>query len=535
MPQAGERARHLLGLRLADARIDAHADVGDVGPRHSAQLPHDAGLRRAHLPLGQRTGRVDVREVPLEAGGRHAFARLGRGGEDLRRRSGLPPPRPVGSDRGRRVPGVGARPADVHRGAGGEVQLRRARRDQDRARGAGAGAARSARMVLNRNPDNFFAETEQVAFCTAHIVPGLDFTQRSAAGGPHPLVRRHADHAPGRPELPRDPDQRAGRAGRTTTSATACIARRSTAAAWPTSRTRWAAAARSRPARAGFTSFREPIEDDKVRGKPEKFADHYTQATLFSNSQTPVEQAHIIRGLPLRADARCRCRRSASAWCRDARQRRRRAGARRVADGLGIGRARRRCRRCSSARTKRRRSSASPALSLFARPGDGSIRTRRVAILVADGVDGAVGRRRCTRRCSRTAPCRASSARASARSRRADGETIEVEVTLETTPSVLYDALVLPGRRSRRSTALGTSATRSSSSRTSTATARPSWRSAPADELLEKASIPPELLEGRRIPASCWRPTLPARRGRSSPRSPGIGTGSAGRTRRACS
>ena len=51
------------------------------------------------------------------------------------------------------------------------------------------------RMVLNRNPDNFFAETEQVAFCAAHIVPGPGFQQRSAAGGPHSLLRRHADLA----------------------------------------------------------------------------------------------------------------------------------------------------------------------------------------------------------------------------------------------------------------------------------------------------------------------------------------------------
>ena len=47
----GVRARHVLGLRLADARVDAHAHVGDVGPRDPAQLPHDAGLRRAHVPL----------------------------------------------------------------------------------------------------------------------------------------------------------------------------------------------------------------------------------------------------------------------------------------------------------------------------------------------------------------------------------------------------------------------------------------------------------------------------------------------------
>ena len=54
MPQAAIGARHLLGLRLADARVDPHADVGDVRPRHPAQLPHDAGLRRAHLPARQR-------------------------------------------------------------------------------------------------------------------------------------------------------------------------------------------------------------------------------------------------------------------------------------------------------------------------------------------------------------------------------------------------------------------------------------------------------------------------------------------------
>ena len=47
---------------------------------------------------------------------------------------------------------------------------------------------------------------------------------------------------------------------------------------------------------AGFTSFREPIAGDKVRGNPERFADHYTQATLFWNSQTPVEKAHIVGG-----------------------------------------------------------------------------------------------------------------------------------------------------------------------------------------------------------------------------------------------
>ena len=51
------RARHVLGFRLAHAGIHAHADVGDVGSRHPAQLPHDAGVRRAHVSLRQRARR----------------------------------------------------------------------------------------------------------------------------------------------------------------------------------------------------------------------------------------------------------------------------------------------------------------------------------------------------------------------------------------------------------------------------------------------------------------------------------------------
>ena len=57
------------------------------------------------------------------------------------------------------------------------------------------------RMVLDRMPDNFFAETEQVAFCTQNIVPGIDFTNDPPAAGPEFLVPRHPDQAPGRAEL----------------------------------------------------------------------------------------------------------------------------------------------------------------------------------------------------------------------------------------------------------------------------------------------------------------------------------------------
>ncbi len=96
-------ARHVLGLHLADAGIDAHDHVGHVGPRDPAQLPHDGRVRRAHLPARQRSRRVTLREVPLEAAARRAFGAVGRGAEDLREGSRLPPARSLGGDRDRRL------------------------------------------------------------------------------------------------------------------------------------------------------------------------------------------------------------------------------------------------------------------------------------------------------------------------------------------------------------------------------------------------------------------------------------------------
>ena len=87
--------------------------------------------------------------------------------------------------------------------------------------------------------------------------------------------------------------------------------------------------------------------------------------------------------------------------------------------------------------------SVSPALSLFARPGDGSIRTRRVAILVADGCDGAALTALADRLTDEGAvPRFVSTTLGSVQP--ATGDAIEVDVSLEAAPAVLYDALVLP-------------------------------------------------------------------------------------------
>ena len=191
---------------------------------------------------------------------------------------------------------------------------------------------------------------------------------------------------------------------------------------------------------AGFVSFPEPIDDDKVRGKPEKFADHYTQATLFWSSQTPVEQAHIVAGVPLRADARADARRSASASspCSPTSTA---SSPSTVAEGLGIDvpAPLPRVARIAAAPEVE----VSPALSLLARPP-------RAASTARAGRDPR--RRRHARRSARlvydalgagAAPYRATSREARHRDA-GTGDPIAVDVTLEAAPSVLFDAVVLP-------------------------------------------------------------------------------------------
>ena len=339
-------------------------------------------------------------------------------------------------------PGIRAGTADLHRRTGGGLHLRRARRHEDRARGARAdrpgrpaGAEPESRQLLRRNRAGGVLRGARRA---RHRL-----LERSAARRSHSFVRRHADFTAGRSQLPRD--SRSTRRSRrsTTTSVTACIVRRSIAAGSPTSPIPWAVAVRSRPARRASSRFRSlaRTSDHKVRGKAERFADHYTQATLFWNSQTDVEKQHIINAFRFelsRVQTPAVRERMVSGLMNVATEL-----AEGVAAGLGI-------REMPAPMPKvmtrdvTPEVSVSPALSLFARPGDGSIRTRRVAILVADGCDGdaARGPRRSAdeRRCG--SALRVDDARFGAAGRPASA--IEVDVSLEAAPAVLYDALVLP-------------------------------------------------------------------------------------------
>ncbi len=300
------------------------------------------------------------------------------------------------------------------------------------------------RMVLNRNPDNFFAETEQVAFCTAHVIPGIDFsndpllhgrihsyvdTQITRLGGANfheipinaPLVPVHNNQRDGlhRQAIPRgrvayEPNSLGG----------GCPFQAGT---------------------AGFISFPKAIERsnapvDKVRGKPEKFAEHYSQARLFFNSQTEVEKTHIVGAFRFELSKvtvpaiRLRMISSLLNVSKDL--------ASAVAAGLGV--------EVPDAMPKAVKTAPKPEvvssskLSLTALPGEGDIATRKIAILMADGVDdkplqmlidaladsGAVVKLLGTRLGSVQG---------------AEDKSFELNATFENSPSVLFDAVALPG------------------------------------------------------------------------------------------
>ncbi|HZK80475.1 MAG TPA: catalase, partial [Humisphaera sp.] len=299
------------------------------------------------------------------------------------------------------------------------------------------------RMILNRNPDNFFAETEQVAFCAAHVIPGIDFsndpllhgrihsyidTQITRLGGPNfheipinaPLAAVHNNQRDGmhRQGIPRgrvayEPNSLGG----------GCPFQAGV---------------------SGFVSFPPAIAEgnspiDKVRGKPEKFAEHYNQPRLFFDSQTPAEKAHIIGGFRFELSKVTvpAIRKRMVASLRNVSDELAQA----VAHGLGIelpDAMPRAIKRIPAAEVK-----LSPALSLMALPGDRGIATRKVAIVIAEGISGGsittlLGELAKAGAVPRLLGLRLGTVKS------AEGEDFEVDVTLENSPAVLFDAVVFP-------------------------------------------------------------------------------------------
>jgi catalase len=157
---------------------------------------------------------------------------------------------------------------------------------------------RIGRLTLNRNPDNFFAETEQVAFHPAHIVPGIDFTndpllqgrlfsytdtQLSRLGGPnfHQIPINQ-------PVSPVHNHQRDGIQQHRIDRGRVAYEPNSLGVGCP-----FQAGADL----GGFTSVAERIDAQKVRARSRSFFDHFSQAALFFRSQAPYEQQHIVNAL----------------------------------------------------------------------------------------------------------------------------------------------------------------------------------------------------------------------------------------------
>lgn len=296
------------------------------------------------------------------------------------------------------------------------------------------------KMVLDRNPDNFFAETEQVAFCAAHLVPGLDFSNDPLlAGRIHSYVDTQITRLGGANfhEIPINSpvaqvhnNQRDGIHRQAINRGRVAYEPNSLAGGCP-----------FQAGTAGFMPYPQPESGDKVRGKPERFADHYTQATLFWNSQTPVEKVHIIHAFSFeltRVQTPAIRERVVSMLLNVSEDL-----AEAVAANLGI-------KMLPSTQPKALVKDTTPEimlsnpLSLFARTGNGDIATRRIAILIADGVDGNVARTLQSGLASEGAIARFVGIRLGV-VQCAEGGEIEIDATFETMPAVLFDALVVPG------------------------------------------------------------------------------------------
>jgi catalase len=295
------------------------------------------------------------------------------------------------------------------------------------------------RMVLNRNPDNFFAETEQVAFCTAHIVPGLDFSNDPLlAGRIHSYVDTQISRlgGPNFHEIPINAsvaqvhnNQRDGMHRQAIHRGRVAYEPNSLGGGCP-----FQAGAR------GFMSFPQPTEEHKVRGKPEKFAEHYNQATLFYNSQSEVEQQHIIRAFrfELTKVQTVAVRERVVAQLRNVSE----DLATAVADGLGMAELPEALPKILK-RAPKSELDESPALSLLARPGADGIKTRRIAILVADGVDGATALAAHESLTAQGAVPRFVGVKLG-KAQSISGAPLDVEISLETAPAVLWDAMLIP-------------------------------------------------------------------------------------------
>ncbi|MDH7972441.1 catalase [Sphingomonas sp. AR_OL41] len=245
------------------------------------------------------------------------------------------------------------------------------------------------RMVLDRNVDNFFAETEQAAFCPGNIVPGIDFsndpllqgrlfsyldTQKSRLGTAN--FHQIPINAPRCPVMN---FQRDGMMQMAVPKGRANYEPNSLAAHGEEGGPRESAA-------SGFVTTTAPTgsdeSGDKLRVRSELFADHYSQARLFLASQTEREQAHIASSFVFELSKVGQLDQVPGRMVANLRNVDE-AFAKRVADGLGIALPKK-----AKAAREPVAMAPSDALSIHKNMKD-TIEGRAIGVLIADGSDAA--------------------------------------------------------------------------------------------------------------------------------------------------
>jgi catalase len=292
------------------------------------------------------------------------------------------------------------------------------------------------RLVLDRMPDNFFADTEQVAFMTQNVPPGIDFSNDPLLQGRNfsyldtqlkRLGSTNFMHLPiNAPKCPFHHFQQDGH-----------MAMRNPVGRVNYQPNSWGEGPRETPER-GHRSFPEPLDGIKQRVRSETFADHYSQARQFFVSQTKPEQDHIIAALTFEL-SKCEVpviRERMVAHLLNIHD----ELATKVAAGLGM---KKLPNPADAAMPTREDLKPSPALSII-KNGPKRFEGRKLGILVTDGTDAAL------LNALQAAVTKAGAlteiiAPAVGGVKASDGSWIEAQQMIDGGPSVLYDAVaVLP-------------------------------------------------------------------------------------------
>jgi catalase len=304
---------------------------------------------------------------------------------------------------------------------------------------------RVGRLVLNRNPDNFFAETEQVAFHSGNLVPGIDVTDdpllqvRLFSYLDTQINRFNSVNFPeipiNRPLVPVHNQNQDGFMRQKIKVGRVNYVPNSLAGGCPMM---------ASPETGAFTHYPSRVEGHKVRARSESFKDHYSQARLFWNSLASAEQRHLIRAASFelgRVATRAVRERMVELFARvDAEL------AKQVAEAIGVPPPASLPEPTSmpvGAGQMRRSVDHSDAISME-NTVKNTIKSRRIALLAVDGVSGyqLMAVQAALEAAGAHTDVISTSLRPLAGK---EGDVIPVQHMLLTTASVLYDAVFIPG------------------------------------------------------------------------------------------